>query len=106
LNPVIGRKVIKKGRKKIMKFAGKDLTLDPNFYLFMQTKLSAPDYPPEIQAEMTLINFTVTESGLADQLLDIVVKMERPDLASKKVQLINNQNQYKIQLADLEADLL
>lgn len=29
LNPVIGRKVIKKGRKKIMKFAGKDLTLDP-----------------------------------------------------------------------------
>jgi dynein heavy chain len=89
-----------------MKFAGKDLTLDPNFYLFMQTKLSSPDYPPEIQAEMTLINFTVTESGLADQLLDIVVKMERPDLASKKVQLINNQNMYKIQLADLEADLL
>jgi len=34
---------------------------------------------------MTLINFTVTENGLADQLLDIVVKMERPDLASKKV---------------------
>ena len=55
---------------------------------------------------MTLINFTVTENGLADQLLDIVVKMERPDLASKKVQLINNQNAYKIQLAELEADLL
>ena len=55
---------------------------------------------------MTLINFTVTESGLADQLLDLVVKMERPDLSSKRVELINNQNAYKIQLADLEADLL
>ena len=55
---------------------------------------------------MTLINFTVTESGLADQLLDIVVKMERPDLARKKSQLIANQNKYKIQLADLETDLL
>jgi dynein heavy chain len=32
--------------------------------------------------------------------------MERPDLSSKKVELINNQNRYKIQLADLEADLL
>ncbi len=66
LNPVIGRKTIKKGRKKIMSFAGKDLTLDPKFMLFMQTKLSSPDYPPEIQAEMTIINFTVTEAGLAD----------------------------------------
>ncbi len=49
-----------------MAFAGKDLTLDPKFRLFMQTKLSSPDYPPEIQAEMTIINFTVTEPGLAD----------------------------------------
>jgi len=32
--------------------------------------------------------------------------MERPDLSSKKIELINNQNRYKIQLADLEADLL
>ncbi len=32
--------------------------------------------------------------------------MERPDLSSKKVELINNQNKYKIQLAELEADLL
>jgi dynein heavy chain, axonemal len=106
LNPVIGRKTIKKGRKRIMQFAGKEFTLDPKFKLYMQTKLSSPDYPPEIQAEMTLINFTVTENGLADQLLDLVVKMERPDLSSKRVELINNQNAYKIQLADLEADLL
>lgn len=66
LNPVIGRKTIKKGRKRIMQFAGKDIQLDPGFKLFIQTKLSSPDYPPEIQAEMTLINFTVTETGLAD----------------------------------------
>jgi len=31
LNPVIGRQTIKKGRKRIMHFAGKELTLDPNF---------------------------------------------------------------------------
>jgi hypothetical protein len=32
-----------------------------NFRLFLHTKLSNPHYPPEIQAETTLINFTVTE---------------------------------------------
>ena len=35
LNPVIGRQTIKKGRKKLMNFAGKQLTLDPKFRLFM-----------------------------------------------------------------------
>ena len=89
-----------------MNFAGKSLTLDPNFYLFMQTKLSSPDYPPEIQAEMTLINFTVTESGLADQLLDIVVKMERPDLAALDEEIIMQMNDFKFKLSDLEKGLL
>ena len=54
----------------------------------MQTKLSNPHYPPEIQAETTLINFTVTEKGLEDQLLSLVVKKERPDLAKQKEEII------------------
>lgn len=60
LMPIIARSFIIKGKNKILKFAGKDLTLDPKFKLFMQTKLSNPHYPPEVQAEATLINFTVT----------------------------------------------
>lgn len=55
--------------------------LNKNFRLFLHTKLSSPHYPPEIQAEAALINFTVTEAGLGDQLLTLVVQRERPDLA-------------------------
>jgi dynein heavy chain len=53
-----------------------------------------------------LINFTVTEDGLEYQLLSLVVKMERPDLASQKEQLISDQNGYKIKLKELEKGLL
>ncbi len=88
LMPVISRSFIKRGNKKIVKFAGKDLELNPKFKLFLQTKLSNPHYPPEIQAEAALINFTVTEAGLGDQLLALVVSRERPDLSKKKVELI------------------
>jgi len=106
LQPVYARAVIKKGRNKYIKMGDKELSLNPKFNLFLHTKLSNPHYPPEIQAECTLINFTVTESGLEDQLLDLVVLKERPDLAAQSVELIKQQNEFKITLSELEADLL
>ena len=46
--PIVARAFIKRGRNKIMKFAGKDLQLSPDFKLFLHTKLSNPHYPPEV----------------------------------------------------------
>jgi len=48
----------------------------------------------------------VTEAGLEDQLLDLVVLMERPDLSAQNIELIQAGNNFKIQLGELEADLL
>ena len=59
-----------------------EIQFSPNFQLYLhqaQPALSAGD-----QAELTLVNFTVTPGGLEDQLLSLVVRKERPDLASKK----------------------
>lgn len=53
-----------------------------------------------------MINFTVTEAGLEDQLLALVVKKERPDLAQQKEELIQQQNEFLIKLKQLENDLL
>ena len=50
-----------------------------------QTKLANPHYKPEMQAQATLINFTVTRDGLEEQLLAEVVATERPDLEKTKV---------------------
>jgi len=106
LSPVVSRNTIKRGNKKVVKLGDKEIVLKDSFRLFMQTKLSNPHYPPEVQAECTVINFTVTEDGLQDQLLFLVVKLERPDLARKKSELIQQQNEFKVTLAHLEALLL
>jgi len=79
---------------------------NPNFKLFLHTKMSNPHYPPEIQAETTLINFTVTQDGLEDQLLALVVNKERPDLEETKTQLIVQNNEFTIKLKELEDTLL
>jgi len=79
---------------------------DPRFRLILQTKLANPHYKPEIQAQTTLINFTVTTDGLEEQLLGDVVKAERPDLEASKDELTTQQNIFKITLKTLEDDLL
>eukprot|EP00961_Rhodomonas_salina_P061042 819789-Rhodomonas_salina.1 len=69
IGPIVGRQKIKKGRNFFVKVGDKEVEYHANFKLILHTKLANPHYPPEVQAECTLINFMVTEDGLEDQLL-------------------------------------
>ena len=104
LDPILGRNTIKKG--KFIKIGDKEVDYHPNFKLILHTKLSNPHYQPEMQAQCTLINFSVTRDGLEDQLLAEVVRAERPDLEETKAALTVQQNQFKITLKELEDALL
>uniref|UniRef100_A0A8B9JBK1 Dynein, axonemal, heavy chain 11 n=1 Tax=Astyanax mexicanus TaxID=7994 RepID=A0A8B9JBK1_ASTMX len=74
--------------------------------LILHTKLANPHFPPELQAQTTLINFTVTHTGLEEQLLGQVVSRERPDLENLKLELSVQQNVCRIELKELEDELL
>ncbi|XP_028422796.1 dynein axonemal heavy chain 9 isoform X2 [Perca flavescens] len=104
LGPLLGRETIKKGR--YIKIGDKECEYNPSFRLILHTKLASPHYQPELQAQCTLINFTVTRDGLEDQLLAAVVSMERPDLEQLKSDLTKQQNGFKITLKTLEDNLL
>ncbi|XP_061561508.1 dynein heavy chain 9, axonemal isoform X3 [Phycodurus eques] len=104
LGPLLGRETIKKGR--YIKIGDKECEYNPGFRLILHTKLASPHYQPELQAQCTLINFTVTRDGLEDQLLADVVSMERPDLEELKSKLTKQQNGFKITLKTLEDNLL
>jgi len=52
-----------------MRIGNMDIEYDKHFKLYMTTKLANPHYLPEICILVTLVNFTVTPSGLEDQLL-------------------------------------
>jgi dynein heavy chain len=106
MDPVLSRAVYKKGRNLYLRFGGEEVEYDSKFQLYLQTKLSNPHYKPEIAAQCTLINFIATERGLEDQLLAKVVGAERPELEEKAQALTAAFQQYKIQLVQLEDDLL
>jgi dynein heavy chain, axonemal len=48
----------------------------------------------------------VTESGLEDQLLAMVVNVEKNELEVKKQELVKKQNDFKVILDELESSLL
>ncbi|KAK7945776.1 hypothetical protein WMY93_001504 [Mugilogobius chulae] len=104
IDPLLGRHTIKKG--SCIKVGDKECYFHPGFRLILHTKLANPHYKPEIQAQTTLINFTVTRDGLEDQLLAQVVNQERPDLEHLKSDLTKQQNMFKIELKLLEDELL
>uniref|UniRef100_A0A3Q2VPV0 Dynein axonemal heavy chain 11 n=1 Tax=Haplochromis burtoni TaxID=8153 RepID=A0A3Q2VPV0_HAPBU len=104
IDPLLGRHTIKKG--SCIKVGDKECFFHPAFRLILHTKLASPHYKPEIQAQTTLINFTVTRDGLEDQLLAQVVNQERPDLEQLKSELTKQQNMFKIELKLLEDELL
>lgn len=106
LDPLLSRQFVKKGKNFTVKLGSEDVELSPSFKLYLQTKLINPHYKPETAAQCTIINFIVTESGLEDQLLAMVVKVEKPDLEQQKEDLVTKQNEYMITLAELESSLL
>ncbi|KAG2465097.1 DYH11 protein, partial [Polypterus senegalus] len=91
---------------RYIKIGDKECEFNKGFRLILHTKMANPHYKPEMQAQTTLINFTVTQEGLEDQLLAEVVSSERPDLEKNKSDLTKQQNDFKIELKRLEDELL
>ncbi|TYZ58010.1 hypothetical protein PybrP1_003505 [[Pythium] brassicae (nom. inval.)] len=87
LEPVLLKQVFRRGGQLVLHLGDSDVPYSDSFRLFITTKLANPHYMPEVCIKVTVINFTVTRSGLEDQLLVDVVRSERPDLETKKSEL-------------------
>ncbi|KAL1511811.1 hypothetical protein AB1Y20_005097 [Prymnesium parvum] len=83
-----------------------EVQFNENFQLYMTTELPNPHYLPQDCIKVTLINFSVTTSGLEDQLLGLVVSEERPELEQQRSMLIVQMARDAKELEELEEKLL
>ena len=72
----------------MIKIGDSDIEYDENFKLFIQTKIANPNFLPDVFIRVTVINFTVTDLGLEEQLLADVVIKEMPEVERTKNELI------------------
>ncbi|XP_041356323.1 dynein heavy chain 6, axonemal-like isoform X2 [Gigantopelta aegis] len=106
LEPILLKQTFISGGRLLIRLGDTDIDYDRNFKFYMTTKLSNPHYLPEVCIKVTIINFTVTKSGLEDQLLSDVVRLERPDLEEQRNQLIVRINADRNQLKSIEDRIL
>ncbi|XP_066430423.1 dynein axonemal heavy chain 6 isoform X2 [Eleutherodactylus coqui] len=106
LEPILLKQTFVSGGRTLIRLGDSDIDYDKNFRFYMTTKMPNPHYLPEVCIKVTIINFTVTRSGLEDQLLSDVVRIERPDLEEQRNQLIIRINSDKNQLKAIEDRIL
>ncbi|XP_054939143.1 dynein axonemal heavy chain 10-like isoform X1 [Physeter macrocephalus] len=110
IDPVIDNVLEKKirvsqGRQFII-LGDKEVHYDPNFRLYLDTKLANPRYSPSVFGKAMVINYTVTLKGLEDQLLSVLVAYERRELEEQRGHLIQETSENRNLLKGLEDSLL
>ena len=82
------------------------MEFEPNFKLFMTTKFNNPHFLPEVFIRVSVINFSVTQQGLEEQLLGEVVNRENPEVEFIRFELIKEVAKGKLNLKKNEARIL
>ncbi|XP_037621211.1 dynein heavy chain 6, axonemal [Sebastes umbrosus] len=106
LEPILLKQTFVSGGRMLIRLGDSDIDYDKNFRFYMTTKMANPHYLPEVCIKVTIINFTVTKSGLEDQLLSDVVRLESPHLEEQRNELIVRINADRNQLKAIEDRIL
>ncbi|XP_050390512.1 dynein axonemal heavy chain 1 [Patella vulgata] len=106
LEPILLRQTFKQQGSTVIKLGDAVIPYHDDFKFYITTKLPNPHYTPEVSTKVTIVNFTLSPSGLEDQLLGTVVAEERPDLEEAKNQLIISNAKMKQELKEIEDRIL
>ena len=106
LNPLLNKEFHKEGGRTLIRLGDQDIDFSPSFNLFLTTRDSSHQFPPDLCSRVTFVNFTMTLSSLQDQCLNIILQKEAPELYSRRNDLLQLQGEYQARLRDLEEQLL
>ena len=105
-DPVLGKQFVQKGRRFIITISDKQMDYDPHFFAYFITRLPNPSFSPELQAKAMVVDFTVTQKGLEEQLLGNVIGREQRALEDQLSLVLQEVNAMTKALLALDASLL
>ena len=106
MNSLLNKEIHKQGGRNLIRIGDQEIDFSKSFNMFMVTRDSSCHFTPDLCSRVTFLNFTITPSSLQNQILDIILKSERPEVNKAKEDLVKAQREFKLQLRQLEEDLL
>ncbi|XP_033632471.1 cytoplasmic dynein 2 heavy chain 1-like isoform X2 [Asterias rubens] len=106
LYPLLRADLVSQGPRFVIQIGDKVIDYNEDFRLFMTTRNPNPEIPPDAASIISEVNFTTTRAGLTGQLLANTIQHEKPELEVRKTELLKQEEDLKIQLAELEQSLL
>ena len=106
MNSLLNKEIHKQSGRNLIRIGDQEIDFSLTFNMFMVTRDSSCNFTPDLCSRVTFLNFTITPSSLQNQILDIILKNERPEVNKAKEDLIKAQRDFKLQLRQLEEDLL
>jgi dynein heavy chain 2 len=98
--------LLTQGPRYVVQIGDKIVDYSSDFKLFITTRNTNPDLMPDAIAITTIVNFTTTRAGLSGQLLAATIQHEKPELETKKQELLKTEEDLKLQLVKLEESIL
>jgi dynein heavy chain len=106
LEPILKQETFKQNGSLHIRLGDAVIPWHPDFKLFLTTTLPSPVYSPETAVKVTLVNMAITQPGLVQQLLGLVVSRERPDLEETKGRLVAQNAAMRKELSNIESSIL
>ncbi|GMH35100.1 hypothetical protein BSKO_02968 [Bryopsis sp. KO-2023] len=106
LYPLLRKDLSKQGPRLVVRIGDKFIDYNESFKLFLVTRNPTPKLPPDARPLVAVTNFTVTRNGLEGQLLSLTIQNEEPELELQRSTLLKQEEELKVQLADIEKHLL
>ncbi|CAG9772248.1 unnamed protein product [Ceutorhynchus assimilis] len=103
---VYGQSFVKENGDLFITIDGEDLRMHENFKIYILCCKPNVSYSAEQKSRLTLINFSLTSSALKEDVLRIVVEIEKPEIRKLSKELVQKNKEIKAELKELEVKIL
>lgn len=104
--PVLNRELRRVGGRVLVRVGQQDVDIAPSFTLLLATRNASADIPPHVFSRVAVVNFTMTRKSLQSQVLDMLLRVERPDIDARRTSLLQMQHELHSRTRHLEQMLL
>ncbi|CAG9772440.1 unnamed protein product [Ceutorhynchus assimilis] len=106
LYPILRGDYIYQGERKMIRLQGRQIDCHTNFKLIMCSRNERIQLSADIAPYICVLNFNVTYSGFIEQLLSSAITQEKPELESRRKQLLHENEELQEKLYVLQSQLL